>query len=45
MPPKGDSVNDGEIFLSNAVSELNIIEQNDCMCVHEEKPARRFFVD
>lgn len=44
MPPKGDSVKDGEIFLSNAVSELNIIEQNDYMCVYEEKPARQFFV-
>ena len=44
MPPKGDSVEDGELFLSNAVSELKIISQKDNMCVYEEKPARQYDV-
>lgn len=44
MPPKGDSVKEGELYLSNAVSELKIIAQKDCMCVYEEKPARQYDV-
>ena len=44
MPPKGDRVEDGELYLSEAVSELKIISQEDKMCVFEEKPARQYTV-
>lgn len=45
MPPKGDSVEEGEIYLSTAISELKIIEQSNSMCIFEEKPARQYTVN
>ena len=44
MPPKGDSVEEGEILLSTTLSELLILENHDDMCVYEGKPARKYTV-